>query len=321
MANERILIVDHNAQQRQYLVGLLNSKDYRTIEAATCEEAIDILQNAPVDLILTETELPSKSGLFLLKESKEMYPDLEVILITSNASSFNVLQALRHDAYDFIVRPIDSGDILFNILDRAIDTINLRRHNNKLVKELEEKNRYLVRHLKMMEALNESIVKVNAANDIEELLLGLLTSAMNALGSKRGYIALNDKSGENLSIKAGKGIPADLLKECAVRMPPGFTSEAIRRGKPVVVNSTFPKKLLTMAADVERNGLVAGPGLLAAPLEFKDRIVGIIILSQQKKGLAYGDTELNFLIQLAHHAALALEKAGIIYQLKRNSAK
>ncbi len=321
MANERVLIVDHNLQQRKYLTELLASKNYQTIESSTCEDALEILSRNAVDLILTETELPSKSGLFLLREAKEAIPDIEVILITSNASSFNVLQALRNDAYDFIVRPIDTGEILFNTLDRAFYTIHLRRHNASLVKELEEKNRYLTRHLKMMKALNESIERVNAASDIEELLLGLLTSAMTALGAQRGFIALYDKSGEKLSIKAGKGIPSEILKDCAARVPSGFTTEAVKRGKPVVVNSIFPKKLLGMASDLERNGLLAGPGLLAAPLVFKERIVGIIVLSQQKKGLAYGDTELNFLIQLAHHAAMALEKAGTIYQLKRKSQK
>jgi len=319
MANERVLIVDHNDQQRKYLNDLLTGKGYQTVEASSCEDALELLSRNAIDLILTETELPSKSGLFLLKEAKEAIPDIEVVLITSNASSFNVLQALRHDAYDFIVRPIDTGEILFNTIERAFYTIQLRRHNATLVKELEEKNRYLTRHLKMMQALNESIERVNAASEIEELLLGLLTSAMNALGAQRGFIALYDKSGEKLSIKAGKGIHADLIQQCSTRMPSGFTTEAVKRGKPVVVNSVFPKKLLSMASEVERTGLLAGPGLLAAPLEFKGRIVGIIVLSQQKKGLAYGDTELNFLIQLAHHAAMALEKAGIIYQLKRKS--
>jgi len=319
MAKERILIVDHNLQQRRYLSELLGTKQYQSIEAASCEEALEILAQTEVDLILTETELPSKSGLYLLKEAKEALPGLEVILITSNASSFNVLQALRHDAYDFIVRPIDTGEILFNTLERAFNTIRLRRQNAALVSELEEKNRHLTRHLKMMKALNESIEQVNAASDIEQLLLGLLTSAMGALGAQRGFIALYDKLGEKLSIKAGKGIPQPLIQESATRMLPGFTSEAVKRGKPVVVNSAFPKKLLAMASESERSGLITGPGLLAAPLVFKERIVGIIVLSQQKKGLAYGDAELNFLIQLAHHAAMALEKAGIIYQLKRKT--
>ena len=52
MANERVLIVDHNLQQRKYLTELLATKQYQTIEASTCEEALEILARNAIDLIL-----------------------------------------------------------------------------------------------------------------------------------------------------------------------------------------------------------------------------------------------------------------------------
>jgi hypothetical protein len=66
--------------------------------------------------------------------------------------------------------------------------------------------------------------------------------------------------------------------------------------------------------------LLAVPGLLAAPLLLKERVAGIVVISGHQNSHGYGEHELNFLIQLSHHAALALEKIGVIHQLKRGKA-
>lgn len=315
--SRRILIVDHSERRRIYLKGLLDERRIETLEAASCEEAMNILGREQVDLILTETELPSKSGLFLLRQVKEILPELDVILITHNASSYNVLQALRNGAYDFIVRPIDTGEILFNALDRAFSHSQLRRQNSRLLRELEENNRRLQHNLKMMKALNTSIERVAAASDIEDLFMELLTAATEEIRADRGLLALFDRSGKTLSLKVGQGIPPTLCRKYATGIPPGLIVETARRGKPVLVPHALPEQLLALATPVEQEELLALPGLLAAPLRLKERVVGVVLLCGHRPGSAFGETELHFLIQLAHHAALALEKAGVIHQLKK----
>ena len=314
---KRILVVDHSEQRRTHLKGLLDEHRMETLEAASCEEAMNLLGRERVDLVLTETELPSMSGLFLLRQVKELLPDLEVILITHNASSYNVLQALRHGAYDFIVRPIDTGEILFNALERAFSHSQLRQQNTRLLRELEENNRRLQHNLKMMKALNASIERVAAAPDIEDLFMELLTSATEEIRADRGLLALFDRSGKNLSLKVGQGIPPTLCRKYAAGIPNGLIKEMARRGKPVLVPHGLPEPLLPLAAPVDLEELLALPGLLAAPLRLKERVVGLVVLSGHRPGSAFGETELHFLIQLAHHAALALSKAGIIHQLRK----
>ena len=64
-----------------------------------------------------------------------------------------------------------------------------------------------------------------------------------------------------------------------------------------------------------------GPGLLAAPLCRKERVVGTVILSGHSAGNPFEEHDLHFLIQLAHHAALGLEKLGLIHQLQRGKGR
>ncbi len=317
MDGKRILVVDNEPPRREHLMRLLRERLIDVLEATTCEEALQLLARERVDLVLTETELPAKSGLYLLKQVKELLPDLEVILTTHNASSYNLLQALRLGAYDFIVRPIDTGEILFSALERAFSHIDLRRQNAALLQELASNNRALERSLAMLQALNLSIERVTAAPDIEELFMELLSSAMRELQVERGFIALFDRNMSRLGIKVSEGIPTEISRLHTRGLPPGLTTTLARRGKPLALSGELPPKLKQLADPVETENLIGSPGLLAAPLRLRERVVGIIVLSGQQNGSPFGEHELGFLIQLSHHAAIALEKAGIIHQLRR----
>lgn len=320
MKNKRVLVVDNEPQRRDSFQRLLGERNIETLAATTCEEALQLLTGEQVDLVLTETELPGKSGLYLLKQVKERQPEIEVILITHNASSYNLLQALRNNAYDFIVRPIDTGEILFSALERAFAQIDLRRQNADLLKELEKDNRSLRRTLKMMTALKTSIERLTAATDIEELFMELLSSAMGELQASRGFVALFDRTSGKLGLKVSKGIPPELCRKYSAGLPDGLTLALARRGKPVAIPANLPEKLALLAAPGETENLLAAPGLLAAPLLLKEQLAGIVVISGHQHSQGYGEHELNFLIQLSHHAALALAKVGIIYQLKREKA-
>jgi CheY-like chemotaxis protein len=320
MKNRRVLVVDNEPLRRDSLQQLLQEKDIDTLAAATCEEALQLLAGERVDLVLTETELPGKSGHYLLRQVKEQQPEIEVILLTHNASSYNLLQALRNNAYDFIVRPIDSGEILFSALERAFNYIDLRRQNADQLKELEKNNRSLRQALKMAMALNASIERVTATTDIEELFMELLSSAMGELQASRGFLALFDRTSGKLGLKVCKGIPPELCRKYSAGLPDGLALALARRGKPVVIPGSLPEKLALLAAPGEKENLFAAPGLLAAPLLLKERVAGIVVISGHQNSQGYGKPEQNFLVQLSHHAALALEKVGIIYQLRRDKA-
>jgi GAF domain-containing protein len=146
----------------------------------------------------------------------------------------------------------------------------------------------------------------------------LLGSAMNELLASRGFLALFDRTSGKLGLKVCKGIPPELCRKYSAGLPDGLTLALARRGKPVAISGNLTEKLTALATPDERENLLAAPGLLAAPLLLKERVAGIVVISGHQNSQSFGESELNFLIQLSHHAALALEKVGIIYQLKRD---
>jgi CheY-like chemotaxis protein len=314
---EKILLVDHIEPRRLVVQQLLAERGYNVIQAATCEDAMQRLATEEVTLILTETELPAKSGLFLLKIAKETNPEIEVILLTHNASSFNLLQALRLGAYDFIVRPIDTGEVLYNAVDRALGHIRLRVQNKHLLTELAEHNRSLQSSLKMMKALNDSIERLAGKNEIEALLTELVSSAMRETGASRGCLVLYDRSASVLRLKVGEGISAEICRKYVTGIPAGLVTEIARRNKPLMISTEYPPRIRALETEEERDYIFAEPGLIVSPLRMRARLVGTMILSGVENRSAFTEHDLHFAIQLAHHATLALEKAGIIHQYKR----
>jgi len=319
--NHSILIVDNVSDRRQQLKAMLFERDDTILEAETSEAALDLMKESPVDLIITETELSTRSGLYLLQEVKKHYPETEVILTTHNASSFNLLQALRHGAFDFIVRPIDTSEILFNVIDKAFTQIDLRVQNQSLMAELANRNQEMERSLAMMTALSEAIEKINSAMEVSELLSRLLDSALGALHARKGLLALICGPGQSpFGIKMSRGVSEEFVQKYTDKLSEGLLLDIAHSGSPMVVSDVLPAYMMDRVSEEEQH-LVADPGLMAVPLYHRDRAIGVMILFGHADGTPFTGQNLQFLVQLAHHAAITLEKAGIIHQLKRQGKK
>jgi len=79
------------------------------IEAGNGKEALQLLQNQPVHLILLDWNMPQLSGLDFLKQVRAMdqHKDLPIIMVTSESAKYNVIEALKAGATDYIVKPVN----------------------------------------------------------------------------------------------------------------------------------------------------------------------------------------------------------------------
>lgn len=82
-------------------------KGWRVLQAESGEDAIALLAQEEVDLVLTDVMMPYMSGLDLLRAIKERKPDQAVIIMTGLGDREVVLNALHGDADDFVSKPID----------------------------------------------------------------------------------------------------------------------------------------------------------------------------------------------------------------------
>lgn len=114
MGGETILLVEDNAVNRDLIQFLLESQGYQVREAATAEEAFEILRTERPDLIVMDIQLPGMDGLEATKKLKEnpATRDIPVVAVTSYAMKGDRESAAAAGCAGYITKPIDKTTFL-----------------------------------------------------------------------------------------------------------------------------------------------------------------------------------------------------------------
>jgi len=262
--------------------------------------------------------LPGMSGLNMMKIVKERCPDSDVVIISSNASSFNTLKSLRQGAYDFIVKPIDDETVLYNVIERALEKQEQGRKKQYLLNELTEKNKGLLETLAMMKIVNQICLILTSTFDIAAILQKLTETATEHLQAKRGYLLLLDKSGTNLNVKVCTGIDPVSTAKFKLAIGKGISGQVVSSGKPIVVGKISDENFSASILEEDPDGvLLAAPSILSVPLQVNTRVAGALTISGGCGGKPFTDDHLEFLSMLSRYASIAIENAGVVYNLKK----
>ncbi|MFQ6101062.1 MAG: response regulator transcription factor [Anaerolineae bacterium] len=111
----RLLIVDDEPSLRAGLRDLLSAMGYHVEEAASGHEALELLENAPYDLMVLDIRMPGMSGVEVMHRARRMYPDLSIVVLTAHASVESAIAAVKSDAADYILKPFDVEDLTTTI--------------------------------------------------------------------------------------------------------------------------------------------------------------------------------------------------------------
>jgi len=107
----RMLIVDDKSSMRSMLETAFAEQAYEVVTASSGEEAIEYLREKPFHIVLTDFNMPGKSGIDVLKAAKSHAPDTEVILLTAYGTIDLAVEAMRLGAHDFITKPFKLADV------------------------------------------------------------------------------------------------------------------------------------------------------------------------------------------------------------------
>jgi two-component system response regulator HydG len=131
----RILVVDDEASHRDSLRRIFERAGHVVSVAENGEEAIKLLREQPVDLVLTDLVMPRMDGIALLKGARTIQPDVDVVVMTAYGTVEHAVSAMREGAFHFITKPIKRGEVLACV-DRAIEHRALVVENRQLKKAL-----------------------------------------------------------------------------------------------------------------------------------------------------------------------------------------
>ena len=135
--NEKILIIDDDIQILTMLDTILSAEEYEVTRAESGQEAVKLFKSEPFDLVITDMSMPGMGGLEVLEKIKHFDGNIEVIILTGNATFENAVQAMKEDgAYNYLTKPLDNIEDLLISVKRAIEKRKLRLENKALIDEL-----------------------------------------------------------------------------------------------------------------------------------------------------------------------------------------
>jgi two-component system, NtrC family, response regulator PilR len=106
-----ILVVDDEQSMREFLKILLEKEGYQVTTAVDGGSALNLAENDPFDLVISDIRMPGLTGLELLARLKQLRADIAVIMITAFASPDDAVAAMKNGAFDYITKPFNVDEI------------------------------------------------------------------------------------------------------------------------------------------------------------------------------------------------------------------
>ncbi len=132
-----ILVVEDDAENRAAMVKVLEAAEYKVLETDNGQQALDVINEENIDILVTDLRLPVMDGVELLKRAKAMGQDIEVIMITGHGTVEIAVEAIKEGAYDFITKPVKKAQLL-RAVEKAAEKQYLSRENRDLRQQLSQ---------------------------------------------------------------------------------------------------------------------------------------------------------------------------------------
>ncbi len=107
----RVLAVDDEENIRAVIAATLEGVGFQVLEAGSAEEALEILKDENVDVVISDIRMPGMDGLKFLHRVKQEQPGLRFLMITAHGSLDMAVQALRFGASDFLTKPFENSEL------------------------------------------------------------------------------------------------------------------------------------------------------------------------------------------------------------------
>jgi len=185
-----VLVVDDEANIRRMVARLLEAEGYHGREAADGRAGLMAVEREEPDVVLLDLAMPELDGLATLRELRDRWPDLPVVMMSGRASLADAVQATKLGAFHFIEKPLNPDTLLLTVRS-AVELRRARELSRALAAELGA-GQELVGSSEAIERVRELIRQV-APTDARVLLTGesgtgkeLAAAALHAL-SARGH--------------------------------------------------------------------------------------------------------------------------------------
>lgn len=310
MDPDRVLVVDDEESIRHVVHGVLSDEGCAVQVAESAEQALELIREQPPAAALIDIVLPGMNGIDLLKQIKHTSPDTEVVIMTSQASLKTATAAIKEGAYDYLEKPFDEIETVWQTVQRALDRRRLVVGNRALREDQTSHDQHFSTAVTRLSSLIEAGRAMSEYRSLPELLdffVGLVTRELNV---ERASLMLLDPVEETLSIAAWRGF--DDVDPLSVSVPvgEGIAGQVAERGEPLLVEDVSSADL---AGQPQRQMLsdsfISAPIVLSMPIKARAHVLGVINVTNRRTNEPFSKHDLEYIAGLAGQLAVAIERA------------
>jgi len=113
----RVLLVDDEVEFVDTLAKRMKKRKLTTSSVNSGEDALEFLGQNPTDVVILDVKMPGIDGIQTLREIKQQYPLVEVIMLTGHANVEVAIQGMEIGAFDYLMKPMAIDDLVYKIQD------------------------------------------------------------------------------------------------------------------------------------------------------------------------------------------------------------
>ncbi len=311
-----ILIVDDEDIVRELYQAWLVEAGYDVVAVSSVEDALAVLQDTPTDTIVSDIRMTRNTGIDLLAWVHEHDRSIPVILVTGVPALETAVEALRLQAYDYLVKPITES-ALKRAVGRAVEHRRLemekarleaenQRYQEQLEQLVSERTRALQRRTQHLLALHQISQEIGVLQEEKRLFDSVVRLVQEGFNYGRVTLFMVDFIGGTLTlaaVAAAEGIPTPEIGS-TYPIQSGLLGRAVRENRPIIANDVTQWR--------EFVSLVSKPAKAEAifPIYDQASLVALLNIDAQEEN-AFDETDIMVLQTLATYVSIAVSNARL----------
>ena len=282
-----ILVADDEQGIRDVLKWELGSLGHEVVLACDGSEAVVHVQKSEFDVIISDVRMPGLNGIEVLKATKEVAPDTEVVIITGFAELGDAIECVRGGAFDLVQKPFDVNDLLSTI-SRALER----------------------RQLRATKALYETSQAILANQEPQRLPQLVVDMAKKVMNADDVSLMVPDASNQ-LHVAYSNGLLPAVRAEVRIPLGERVAGRVAADRKPVLIPNGLSGD--PSFHEVPSYGRVRSS--IVYPLVAGDRLVGVLNINRTVNTRPFRQQDLERAATLASQVLLALENGRLVGQM------
>lgn len=289
----RVLVVDDEKFIRDILADFLGMEGYSVRTAEDGVSALQELERARYDLVISDLKMPNMGGLELLREVARTSPDTLTVIMTGFGTVETAIDAMKRGAYDYILKPFKVEEII-HIVQRGLD-----------------KQRLAAENLRLREALSLYQVSeaIAASLSLDAVVATMEASAVGDAHADVVFTWLEDGAGgfRERSQARGGELPAT---ESTGRLDASVIVPRLATGAPLVQHGPQAAELFVVLPERPVSSVAV------VPLRTRERLLGWVAVVSLTASRRFDEGQRKLLSIVASRAAAAIENARLYSDLQ-----